>query len=50
MTEPTDAPEPVTWCRLLQTGPVCPHPCVDCKAADATLTDDDRRRLLEPTT
>lgn len=38
--------EPVTWCRMLRVGPVCPNPCLDCKRADALLTDDDRARLL----
>lgn len=38
--------EPVTWCRVFQQR-VCPHPCVDCKRADANYTDDDRRRILE---
>lgn len=40
------ATQPVTWCRVLRTGPVCPHPCASCKQADAVLDDETRARLL----
>lgn len=40
--------EPATWCRVLRTGPPCPHPCVDCNRANALLTDEERTRILTP--
>lgn len=35
-----DRPELMTYCRVMQVGPACPHPCGGCAAAKATWAHD----------
>lgn len=37
---PQDRPELMTWCRIMQVGPACPHPCGGCAVTKQSWTHD----------